>query len=127
MIRFRYLRDPLFLTGCLAYSINRWVLMPAFHSPFLHRHFNDLWLIPCALPPVLRLYRLLGLRDHDGMPGLDEIAGHLVLWSILCELVGPMFVHHARGDILDVAAYAAGAIVAGVYWSIGQRNPAHGI
>jgi hypothetical protein len=31
----------------------------AVHSAFLHDHFNDLLLIPCALPPLLLLEREL--------------------------------------------------------------------
>ena len=55
MPRFRYLGDPLFLTGCAAYAGNRWLIKPVIAWPFLQGHFNDLWLIPCALPPVLWL------------------------------------------------------------------------
>lgn len=119
MRRFLYLRDPLFLTGCAAYVINRWLVKPYMHTGFFHSHFNDLWLIPCALPPVLWLHRRLGLRSQDNVPQFSEIITHLILWSILLEWIGPKFVPHTTGDPLDVIAYAAGAAMAGLWW---QRN-----
>lgn len=42
---------------------------------------------------------------------------HLVVWSVAAEVVGPHLFAHATGDIWDVAAYTAGAVVAGVLWS----------
>ncbi|MBL9169417.1 MAG: hypothetical protein JNN07_16880 [Verrucomicrobiales bacterium] len=113
---FGYLRDPLFLTGCAAYAVNRWVLKPQVHLGFLHSYFNDLWLIPCALPPILWLHRRLGLRRHDTPPGVSEIASHLVFWSVLFEWVGPRWVGHATGDPGDVLAYTLGAILSGLFW-----------
>ena len=53
MHRFRYLRDPLFLFGCAVYTLNRWLLKSHLPNEFLHSHFNDLWLILCALSPIL--------------------------------------------------------------------------
>ena len=91
MHRFRYLRDPLFLAGCAAYALNRWLLKPHLPSGFLHSHFNDLLLIP-ALPPILWLHRQLGLRSRDHTPTSSEIALHLIFWSALFEWIGPKFV-----------------------------------
>lgn len=113
---FRYLRDPLFIVGCFAYAINRWLVKPHVHTGFFHSHFNDCWLIPCALPPILWLHRKLGLRPHDAPPQVSEILFHLVFWSLLFEWIGPKFVPHTTGDPLDALAYAAGALVAGLWW-----------
>ncbi len=116
MRRFRYLRDPLFLAGCGVYALNRWLIKPHIHAGFFHSHFNDLWLIPCALPLILWLHRRLGLRSHDNAPQIVEIAAHFVFWSALFEWIGPKFVPHTTGDPLDVMAYAVGAILAGLWW-----------
>ena len=116
MRRFCYWRDPLFLFGCSVYAINRWLIKPHFHAGFFHSHFNDLWLIPCALPLILWLHRRLGLRSHDDVPQLLEITTHLVFWSALFELIGPKIVSHTTGDWIDVVAYVAGALGAGSYW-----------
>lgn len=116
MRRFFYCRDPLFLIGCVAYALNRWVLKPHTTSRFLHGYFNDLWLLPCALPPILWLHRRLGLRGDDAFPRISEIALHLVFWSVLFEYIGPKIMPHAVGDPLDVLAYAVGAVVAGLWW-----------
>jgi hypothetical protein len=106
--------------GCAAYMANRWVLKPHIHSAFFHGYFNDLLLIPCALPPVLWLHRRLGLRKHDDPPRTSEVLFHLAVWSALFEWIGPHLVRHATGDPLDVAAYGAGAGFALIYWRISR-------
>jgi hypothetical protein len=116
MRRFSYLRDPLCLMGCAAYAINRLLIKPHAHVEFFHSYFNDLWLIPCALPSILWLHRRLGLRPHDLAPTFSEIILHLVFWSALFEWIGPKFVPHTTGDPVDVLAYVAGAIFAGLWW-----------
>ena len=116
MRSFSYLRDPLCVTGCAAYAANRWLALPHVASPLLHNWFNDFWLIPCALPPVLWLHRRLGWRFHDRPPQWLEILGHLIVWSILFEWIGPKWVPRATGDILDVLAYSLGAVFAGLWW-----------
>jgi hypothetical protein len=113
---FRYLRDPLFLTGCAAYAVNRWIFKGQTPSGFLHSYFNDLWLMPCALPPVLWVHRLCGWRSHDEPPRFSEIFSHLVFWSLLFEWLGPLLAARATADVLDVIAYAAGAIAAWGWW-----------
>lgn len=82
----------------------------------MRNHFNDLWMIPCALPPLLWLYRRLGLRQHDRPPEVSEMVFHLVFWSLFCEGLGPFLVPRSTGDPWDVAAYSAGALVAGLWW-----------
>ena len=124
MARFRYCRDPLFLLGCAAYAVNRWGLKPHVHSDFLHGYFNDLWLMPCALPPILWLHRKLGLRAHDGVPGVGEILSHLIFWSVLFEYIGPKFMPSTTGDPWDVVAYCVGGVVAGVWWHRSRFLPA---
>ena len=113
--RFRYCGDTLFLVASTLYAINRWLVKPHTSSPFLHGHFNDFLLIPCALPPLLWLHRTLGFRSHDAPPTLGEIASHLVIWSVICEGIGPAFLPRTA-DIWDVAAYAIGACFAAVWW-----------
>lgn len=122
MRRFRYLRDPLFLFGCAAYVLNRCLLKPHLPSGFLHSHFNDLLLIPCALPPILWLHLQFGLRSHDHPPTGLEITSHLIFWSALFEWLGPKFVAHTTADPLDVVAYLVGAVLAGVWWQHDWRT-----
>ena len=116
MNTFGYLRDRLFLTSCLLYALNRWVLKPRVHSAFLHDHFNDLLLIPCALPPLLWLQRRLNLRPDDRPPTVGEIALYVVIWSILFEVLGPHIMPWTVGDPWDAVAYVAGGILAGLWW-----------
>ncbi|HEU5396032.1 MAG TPA: hypothetical protein VFV81_02620 [Verrucomicrobiae bacterium] len=113
---FRYCRDPLFLLGCAAYAVNRWLVKPHLHRGFFHSHFDDCWLIPCALPPVLWLHRRLGLRKHDRPPQVAEIFWHVAFWSVLFEWIGPRFMPHTTGDPYDALAYVIGGILAGCWW-----------
>jgi ubiquinone/menaquinone biosynthesis C-methylase UbiE len=43
--------------------------------------------------------------------------GHLVVWSVIAESVGPYFFPWAVGDLVDVGAYALGAVLAGTWWN----------
>src|SRR5438067_252370 len=117
MQRFRYWADPLFLVCCGAYALNRWLLKPHFHSAFLHGYFNDLLLIPCALPPVLWLQRQVGLRQHDRPPQFFETVFHVAVWSVLFEMIGPHLIRRATGDSMDMAAYALGGVFALAWWN----------
>ncbi len=118
--RFRYLTDGLFLTGCTVYGINRWLILPHIAARGWWRgHFNDLWLIPCALPPLLWLHRRLGWRG-DSAPTWLEIGGHWILWSLACEALGPWLLRKGTADWQDILVYATGALASGVWWRRGH-------
>jgi len=114
--RFRYLLDPLCLLACGLYVLNRFFLREVWSAPFLLNHFNDLLLIPAALPPVLWVQRRFGVRKTDEVPQWGEIALYLVIWSLVAEVVGPLVFPWVTGDWRDVLAYAVGAGVAGTWW-----------
>ena len=103
--------------SCGLYVLNRFYLKPHFHSVFLRSHFNDVLLIPCALPPVLLLQRWLRLRGDDDMPNLVEIGFHLVIWCVLFEVIGPRILPYAVGDAWDMVAYCAGGVFAALWWN----------
>ena len=126
MRRFGYARDPVCLAACGLYAINRWIVAPRVAISFLHQHFNDLLLIPAALPPILWVQRRLGLRRHDGFPDWREIALHTAVWSFAAEALAPRIFPHATGDVRDVLAYATGALAAGVWWRCSARRIAGG-
>jgi hypothetical protein len=115
--RFQYVFDRLCLLSCSLYAVNRWLVKPHTHNLFLRNHFNDSLLIPCALPPLLLFQRWLKLRTHDGRPAAGEIAFHLVIWSILFEVIGPHIMSWTTGDPWDVVAYFAGGLVAWLWWN----------
>ncbi|MDB6137843.1 MAG: hypothetical protein JWO94_915 [Verrucomicrobiaceae bacterium] len=116
MPRFRYWTNLPFVAGCCAYLLNRCVIKPRIPSGFFHTHFDDLWLIPCALPPLLWLHHLCGMRDRNSVPTWAEIASHLLFWSFFLEWLGPLLVPRSVGDPWDVAAYATGALASGLWW-----------
>jgi hypothetical protein len=114
--RFRYLLEPLCIAACVCYAANRWLVKPHVAVSFLHGHFNDILLIPCALPLVLWLQRRLGLREHDRFPTLAEVTAHLAVWTLIAEWIGPRWLNRGTGDVWDVAAYALGAAIALTAW-----------
>jgi hypothetical protein len=118
---FRYARDPVCWVACFLYGINRSLLPDSLKGDFLHGYFDDLLLIPAALPPYLWALRRLGLRMHDQFPGWDEIITNLAVWSVAAEIAAPLLWERATGDIWDVVAYSVGAAVSGLIW----RNRFH--
>ncbi len=114
---FRYALDPLCLSVCFLYAFNRWLIKPIYAGSLLQGYFNDLLLIPAALPLVLWLQRRIGLRNHDRAPTRTEIFGHLLVWSIVSELAAPGIFPWATSDAFDVLAYSVGALAATVWWN----------
>ena len=117
---FRFLGDGLFLISCSLYALNRWIIKPHVHNAFLRFYFNDLLLIPCALPVLLWMQRSLRLRTTDVPPTWGEIALYTGFWSIIFEVIGPHLVRRATGDPWDVVVYFIGGIGAGLWWN--RRN-----
>lgn len=116
MKRFGYALDPLCLIACALYALNRWWWRDRVGGVFLHGYFNDLLLIPAALPVVLWVQRRCGLRNADDRPHWAEISLHTVAWSFAAEWIMPHLTSRATGDWKDVAAYVAGACFAGGWW-----------
>jgi hypothetical protein len=120
--RFGYGWDQLGCVACLFYVANRWGLPASWKSAFLRNYYDDLLFIPAALPWVLWLQRWLGLRQTDAPPDWREVLYHLVIWSFATEVVGPHLFRRATGDVRDVAAYAAGAIVTTLVSRVGSEG-----
>lgn len=115
--RFRYALDPLCLIACVAYAINRFAIKPHSDSDFLHSHFNDVLLIPAALPFFLWAQRKVEVRPHDEPPSFQEILFHWAVWSVLFEGIGPYLKRTAVGDPWDVLAYFVGGVIAWAIWN----------
>lgn len=127
MNRFGYLHDRLFGFSLAAYALNRLVIVPHLAGlvqtrlpwawPFLHGHFDDLLLIPAALPVVLWLQKITGLRPHDRPPSWPEMFAHLVVWSVMAKVVGPFWLHVGVADPWDLLYFTGGGIAATLWWN----------
>jgi hypothetical protein len=117
--RFGYWRDPLCLLACGLYVLNRVWLRSHVGGEFLTGYFNDLLLIPAALPLLLWLQRKLGVRADDQRPRWSEITLHLAVWALVAEAIMPRLATHATGDWRDLVAYAVGAALSGAWWQMG--------
>jgi hypothetical protein len=118
-VRFLYLRDPLFLVCVATYFINRFVLKVIWKEGFVHEHLNDLICIPFWVPIMLFIQRKLGMRADDSSPRPGELVIPLIVWSWTFEILLPAIPslsHAFVADHLDVLAYAAGALGAGLFW-----------
>jgi hypothetical protein len=125
-MRFRYLRDPLFITAIILYFLNRFLLKVAFPVGFFRDHLNDLICIPFWVPIMLFTERKLGLREADVPPQWYEILIPLVMWSFVFELWLPRigyFQHLAISDPFDILWYTIGAAVAASFWAHCYRRP----
>jgi len=115
---FAYLADKTFLAACALYAANRFWGKPLLGDSlhFLRNHLDDCLLIPAALPPLLYVFRKLGLRRDDLPPSLREVAKWTLLWSIAFEWAFPLFLHKGVADWRDVLAYATGGLVSWMLW-----------
>ena len=119
-MRYRYLRDPVFVTAFFLYWLNRLAIKPFTEVGFVHNHFNDFLCVPFFVPVVVFVARSCRLRTHDRPPEVHEIILPLLVWSIMFELVlpaSPFWSRWAVGDPLDILWYSAGAFVASVLWT----------
>lgn len=135
---FGYLRDRLFLCTLPAYAVNRLLVLPHFSGflharaplawSFLHSHFDDLLLMPVALPVILWVQRLTGLRTHDRPPAWREMFMHLAVWSVMAKVIGPYYCHIGVADPWDVLYFTAGGAGACAWWNrrTQPRTAAHG-
>jgi hypothetical protein len=114
--------DPVCVAACASYAINRWLIEPHVSACWIHSWVNDVFLIPAALPLLLTIERMFGLRRHDGPPTWAEIFAHLAGWSLLFEYIGPFLNSRATGDLWDVVAYTIGGLLAGCWWHSRSRR-----
>jgi ubiquinone/menaquinone biosynthesis C-methylase UbiE len=119
---FRYGFDRLCLLACYLYLLNQVLLKTAFPVPFLHAHFNDLLFLPAALPWVLWIQRACRWRTTDRFPTSSEVFGHLILWTLIAEVVLPAFNSRTVADWWDVIAYTLGAVVGFVVWRLEEKR-----
>ena len=120
-MRFRYLKDPLFLFCFILYFVNRWILKPYFPNSFSRDHLNDVICIPFWVPIMLFIMRKIRLRKSDEPPTGCEILVPLIIWSWVFEdylPFVPFFKHLATSDYQDIISYTVGALFAGVFWKL---------
>lgn len=120
------LTNPLFMISLAAYCLNTFVAKNYLvDSHFLKFYFNDLLLVPCALPPILSLISIAGFRDSDKPPSCVEVLICLCIWSIAFEIVGPLISQKTTADPFDIAAYWLGGAVSWSLWNYHYKIRGH--
>lgn len=118
-MRYRYLKDPLFLFCVCLYFINRWVLKPYLPNVFCRSYLNDVICLPFWIPIMLFLMRKVGLRKDDAPPSASEILIPLLVWSWVFEVYLPstsLFKGLATSDYRDIVAYTVGGFLGAMFW-----------
>jgi hypothetical protein len=124
-MRFRYLKDPLFLFCLTLYFFNRWILKRYFANDFSHGYLNDVICIPFWVPIMLFIMRKIQLRKDDCAPTGAEVLIPLIVWSLIFELylpTMPFFKHLATSDYRDIMSYTVGALFATLFWQFWYRE-----
>ncbi len=117
-VKFRYLKDPLFLFSFALYIMNK-LLLFSFNwwgSKFVNSYLNDFLLIPVLIPIILYVSKRLNCRKYSSPPMLVEIIIPLVIWSIAFEFIGPLFIK-GISDPFDVLAYCIGGFFSWLFWN----------
>ena len=94
--------------------------MPSWVSAY----WNDFWMMPCALPLVLWVYRFVGLRSFEGPATAGEILSHGLLWAFMAEGLAPELFPHSVRDPWDVLAYFLGGLLL-FFHGLKERHSAH--
>jgi hypothetical protein len=118
-MRFKYMRDPLFLACLALYLANRFVFEPLLSLGFFRCYVNDLICIPFWVPIMLFGMRRCRMRRDDDPPRSFEILIPLILWSAVfeCWLPGSgLLAGRVVADHLDVLCYVVGACAAAAFW-----------
>jgi len=116
---FRYFADPICVSALVIYAANRWLLKPNdIGGTFGSCYLNDVLCLPLFLPMILRVQRWMRLRKHDEPPRMWEILQHWSIFSIVFEVILPMFPQSFRTtrDPMDVVAYLIGGVIAWLWW-----------
>jgi len=49
------------------------------------------------------------------------MAAHLIIWSVMCKLVGPLCLHIGVADPWDLLCFAVGGLAACAWWNFPAR------
>jgi hypothetical protein len=125
-MRFRYLRDPLFLVCVALFLVNKLLLRRWFELPFFHGQLNDCICVAVWVPLVLSVMRVVRMRGHDRPPQAMEILIPVLLWSWYFEVWLPQQVDYAgvvTADPWDVLCYVVEGMTAGLVWRWYYQEP----
>jgi hypothetical protein len=120
-MRFRYLKDPLFLFCVSLYFVNRWVLKPYCANELSRSYLNDVICLPLWIPIMAFILRRIRLRTHDAPPTAGELLIPLLIWSWAFEIYlpsVPFFKGLATPDYLDLMSYTTGGCFAAGFWKL---------
>ncbi|XOV71453.1 MAG: hypothetical protein ACFHW5_22565 [Verrucomicrobiota bacterium] len=113
--------DSFWLLSLACYAIHR-IWQWASPAPgWMSSYWNDIWMLPCAVPLVIRIYETLNLREPNMHPSLSEIVWHGLLWSFMAEGLAPVWFPSSTADPLDLAAYALGGFMLWLRWHLFPR------
>ncbi len=113
--------EPFWIFSLACYAVHRWWQWASPSPGWMSNHWNDIWMLPCAVPLVTRMYAALNLRASTAPPSLSEIVWLGLLWSVMAECLAPLWFTRSTGDPLDVLAYGLGGFMLWLRWHLIPR------
>jgi len=118
---YRPLRDPLFWSALAVHLAARLLRSDLHEGTFVTAHLADLLLVPVCVPPLIAALDLIGARPRGSPPDAAEVLVPLVCVAVAFEILlprAPYFAEFTYGDPRDITAYAAGALLAAIWWRL---------
>lgn len=116
-----YRTTILFIISFLAFLVHQYLQKIAdVHYPFIDSFLDPLLFLPILLPLIVWERRLIRHVPTYSMPW-SHVLGYIILISILCEIVLPIWNKRMTSDIIDVLFYAVGGFVYGILDSLDKR------
>jgi hypothetical protein len=110
----RILRHPLFLLCALLFCLNRALELGQVYIWPLYAYLDDLLCLPLTLSVILAAQRAYFKDDEMTVP-LAHIAFAVTAFSLFFEVLLPLYKKLYTADVLDIGAYALGAVFFQVY------------
>lgn len=116
------LKNKIFIFSALLFGMNQ-LLEKKFgiFIPLLHAYLDDLLCMPIVLTLTLLVLQFL-LKDFQFRLNKFQIFIAFVYFSIMFEIILPSFSAKYTPDILDIAAYGAGAFIFFNYINVPPLN-----
>lgn len=104
------LRHPVFLSCVLLFLVNQGLELMHIYIPFLFSYLDDLLVMPIVLTLALAAERAYFRNSRFVLPW-TYVAGAVLAFGVCFEALLPLISLRHKADLLDVLAYAVGAVL----------------
>jgi len=105
------LKNPFFILPCILFWINQYLeKIQNIFIPFVHSYLDDLLAMPVVLGLTLQVYQWIHPGKNHFVFTKVQILVAVVYYSLLFEVILPLWSSRYISDPLDVLFYLLGAI-----------------